>query len=126
MNKLKLSQSIQQKAYRLVRWQFIGIVILAVSIAIASSTKIGLSVFAGGLAYALPNLFFVWGVFRYAGANEMQRFLIAFFLGEIFKIILSGIIFILVVNYLPVSLISVLIGLAGAMIIFWIACFWQF
>lgn len=121
-----LSHLIQQKAYRIVYWQFIGIATIALIAWLLNDVTSAFSVLAGGLVYGLPNLVFVWRVFRYAGNAQMTLFLAAFFMGEAIKLILSGIIFVLVVKYLPVRLLSVLAGLSGAIVSFWIACFWQF
>ena len=81
---------------------------------------------AGGFAYGIPNLIFVWRVFRYAGAQQMTRFVAAFFFGEIIKLILSGILFLLVVKYLSVSLLSVLAGFVTGIVAFWVVCFLSF
>jgi ATP synthase protein I len=121
-----LNKIIQHKAYRIVLWQFVGVVLLSVLALLISGVKSGFSVFAGGLSYVIPNLIFVWRVFRYAGAHQMTQFAAAFFAGEAIKLILSGILFLMIVKTLPVSLLSVLVGFAGAIVSFWIVCMWQF
>lgn len=126
MTPTSLSKRIQNKAYRIVFWQLFGVVLLAVIALAFGGVKTGFSVLAGGLSYGIPNLLFVWRVFRYAGANQMTQFAAAFFAGEAFKLILSGILFLLVVKTLPVSLLSVLVGFAGAIASFWFVCMWQF
>ncbi|MBA3661321.1 MAG: ATP synthase subunit I [Gammaproteobacteria bacterium] len=121
-----LQAVIQGKAYRLVLWQLCGVLILAVGAFIIRGQHDAISVFAGGLSYGLPNLIFVWLVFRYVGAQQIYHFVAAFFIGEMLKMIFSALCFVLIVKYLPVSLLSVLIGLVGAMVSFWIVCVWQF
>jgi ATP synthase protein I len=121
-----LSKQIQNKAYRIVLWQLVGVFILTLIALLVSGLDSGFSVLAGGLAYGIPNLIFVWRVFRYAGAQQMTQFAAAFFAGEAIKLILSGILFLLVVKTLPVSLLSVLVGFIGAIVSFWIVCMWQF
>lgn len=120
-----LQKRVQGQAYQLVYRQLAGVLLLAL-VALLYSRQSGISVLAGGLAYGLPNLLFVWRVFRYTGAQEMTRFVVAFFFGEMIKLVLSGILIIFIVKYLPVSLLSVLVGFVGAIISFWIACFMQF
>ena len=61
-------------------------------------------------------------VFRYVKATQIVQFMTAFMLGEIFKLMLSAILFIVIVNYLQVSLLSELVGFIGAIISFWVAC----
>jgi ATP synthase protein I len=121
-----LNKLIQSKAYKIVFWQLAGVALLAAISLLIKGVDIGFSVLAGGLCYGIPNLVFVWRVFRYAGAQQMTQFMAAFFAGEALKLILSGILFIMVVKTLAVSLLSVLVGFAGAIVSFWIVCMWQF
>jgi ATP synthase protein I len=121
-----LRQLVQSQAYRIVIWQLAGVIIIAAFALTLSGVTSGLSVLAGGLAYGFPNLVFVWRVFRFVGAQEMNRFVAAFFAGEALKLILSAILFLVIVKYLPVSLLSTLVGFVGAIISFWVVCIWQF
>lgn len=121
-----LKNRIQREAYQIVIWQLTGVVILAALALIIRGKTSGYSVFAGGMAYGSANLIFVWRVFRYAGANQMAQFVAAFFFGEMMKLVVSAILFLIIVKYLPVSLLSVLIGFIGAIVSFWIACMWHF
>lgn len=122
----QLQKMVQQQAYAIVYWQLAGVVAIAILAWPIAGFTSAFSVLAGGLAYCLPNLLFVWRVFRYAGAQQMNQFMAAFFAGEMIKLFLSGILFLLVVKYLPVSLLSVLVGFAAAIVLFWIVCMWRF
>jgi ATP synthase protein I len=126
MTQTPLKKQIQQQAFRIVFWQLACVVALSAVALIITGTKHGFSVLAGGLAYGIPNLIFVWRVFRYAGAQEMNQFMAAFFAGEALKLILSAILFLVIVKYLSVSLLSTLVGFAGAIVSFWIVCMWHF
>lgn len=126
MSTISLKQIIQNQAYKIVFLQLIGIIALSSLAFILCGITSGFSIFLGGMGYGLPNLIFVWRVFRFARAQEMTTFLIAFFIGEIVKLILCGVLFLLIVKYLPISLLSVVIGLAGAIVSFWVACLWLF
>jgi ATP synthase protein I len=121
-----LKKLVQQEAYRLVGWQLAGVLLLALLALLIRGTLSGFSVLMGGVAYVLPNLVFVWRVFRYAGASQMDKFMAAFFIGEMLKLFLAAILFLMIVKYLPHSLLSVLIGFVGAIVSFWIACMWHF
>ncbi|VVC76907.1 hypothetical protein AQUSIP_22340 [Aquicella siphonis] len=122
----KLKKLVQDKAYRIVFLQLAGVMVLAFAAWVLSGRVSGFSVLMGGFAYGLPNLFFVWRVFRYVGASQMTLFMAAFFVGEMVKLALSAVLFLVIVKYLPVSLLSVLIGYIGAIVSFWIVCFWLF
>ena len=121
-----LQNRVQKEAYYLVLLQLAGVCFIALLGLIFFSSKTALSIFCGGLAYSLPNLIFVWRVFRYVGAQQMTRFMTAFFFGEMLKLIFSGIFVLMVVKTMPISLSSVLVGFVGAIVSFWLACMWYF
>lgn len=118
--------SARTQAYRIVFVQLLCVLALSLFAILITDTQNSLSLLCGGMAYALPTFLFVWLVFRFTGAQQMTQFVVAFFLGEMFKLVLSAILFIIIVKYLPVSLLSVLIGFIGAIISFWFACIWLF
>jgi len=121
-----LKFKVQHQAYQLVWFQLAGVVALAIIALIFFGQKNSISVLLGGLAYGLPNLIFVWRVFRYVGASQMLLFMTAFFIGEMLKLIISAFLVLMIVKYLPVSLLSVIVGFVGAIVSFWIACLWHF
>lgn len=121
-----LQERVQSKAYRIVKFQLAGVIVLALLALITCGIRCGYSVLLGGLAYVLPNLIFVWRVFKYSGAAQMTQFMAAFLFGEMFKLVLAAFLFLMIVKHLPVSLLSVLVGFIGAIVSFWIACFWLF
>lgn len=121
-----LKSIVQGQAYQLVFLQLAVVAGFAFFISLIKDSHEGVSVLLGGLAYVLPNLLFVWRVFRYAGTAQMVQFLTAFFVGEMLKLILGAILFLVIVKYLPVSLLSVLAGYIGAIVAFWMVSFWLF
>jgi ATP synthase protein I len=121
-----LQGRVQFTAYRLVFLQCLGVSVIACIALLAQGSNTALAVICGGLAYCLPNFLFVWRVFRFVGAQQVMQFMLAFFFGEMAKMLISAILIILIVKYLPVSLLSVLVGLIAAIISFWIACIWLF
>lgn len=115
-----LDKSIQAEAYKLVFWQLIVMMGLALVLLILQGIQSGFSALLGGLAYCVPNFVFVWRVFRTASAKAAKQFVMAFFAGETIKLFCSAILFLLIVKYLPVTLLSLLIGYIGAIVAFWI------
>lgn len=118
-----MSQSnttIKTQAYQLIVWQLFVIVGIALILLLLQGIQQSWSALLGGLAYCLPNLFFVWRLFSYANVRTALRFVIAFFAGEVAKLTFSGILFVLIIKFLPVSSLSVLIGFLGAIISFWL------
>ena len=126
MARKSLKKLIQHEAYQIVFLQLSGVVVLAIIAFLLNGLTSSESVLAGGMAYGIPNLVFVWLVFRFVGAQQMAKFMAAFFAGEVVKLLLSAILFLGIVKYLPVSLLSVLVGFVGAIVSFWIVCMWHF
>jgi len=118
-----VNQSIKNEAYRIVLGQFAVMIGLAFIVFILKGTHNGLSALLGGCAYVLPNLLFVWRVFRYASLRQIEKFMAAFFFGETMKLLLSAILFVLIVKYLSVQVVWTLVGYIGAIVAFWVASY---
>src|SRR3990167_1807437 len=119
----KLTSSVKGEAYRIVYWQLAIVMVLALLAGVFRGPQNGLSVLAGGVVYVLPNILFVWRVFNYVWARQVEKFIFAFFIGEMAKLIVSAVLFILVVNHFAVNTVWTLIGYVGAILAFWAACF---
>jgi len=113
--------AIKKEAYRIIYWQLILIMGLVLVLFLLQGTKSGFSALTGGLAYWLPTLLFVWRVFQRTTARAAKAFLFAFIAGEGIKLVLSAMLFVLIINLLPVNVLSVLLGFVGAVVSFWIA-----
>ncbi len=113
--------TIKKEAYQIIYGQLILIMGLALVLFLLQGMRSGLSTLVGGLAYWLPTLLFVWRVFTRAGARAAKQFLMLFVAGESVKLLLSAVLFVVIVKYLPIDLFSVLAGFIGAVVSFWIA-----
>ena len=114
--------TIKKEAYRIIYWQLILIMGLALILFLLQGMRSGLSALSGGLACWLPTLLFVWRVFSgSSAARAAKQFMLLFVVGETFKLLLCAILFVLIVNYLPVNILSVLIGFVGAVTAFFLA-----
>ena len=112
--------AIKKEAYRIIYWQLILIMGLALVLFILQGIQNGVSALLGGLAYWLPTLLFVWRVFARATARAAKQFLMVFIAGEGIKLLLSAVLFVLIVKTLSVNVLSVLAGFVGAVVSFWI------
>jgi F0F1-type ATP synthase assembly protein I len=117
----KINASIRKELLKILFWQLMMILGLALLIGLLQGLQRGGSALIGGLAYWVPTLIFLWRVSAHSAARAATRFMIAFFSGEVIKLFLSGVIFLLAVKYLPLDLVYGLVGLLGAIIAFWIA-----
>jgi len=117
--------TVKKEAFRIIYWQLILIVGLALVLFLLRGIQSGFSALLGGLAYWLPTLLFVWRVFARASVQTAKQFLLLFVAGEGVKLLLSAVLFVLIVKMMPVNVLSVLIGFVGAVVSFWIAslCF---
>ncbi len=115
----------QREALKIVFWQLLLILGISALFFIAKGLDKSFSVFLGGSAYLLPHLIFAWGIFAYSGAFSSERFILGFFLSEFIKLVLSAILFILIVKYLPSIPAFVMMGYVLAIFSFWFVCGFQ-
>src|SRR4051812_34137796 len=113
-------------AYSILFWQLILVIGLALLMVFLKGIQSGVSSLLGSLAYWVPTLFFVWRVFAKTTARVAHQFLMKFIMGEMGKLLLSGLFFLLIIKYLPVHIVSVLTGFVGAVVLFWVASFFLF
>lgn len=116
----KATQSIRLVAYRLVGLQAIVIIVVALLWWIKGSGG-GLSVLLGGMACLLPSLYFACFLFDTTSLQAVKRFMINFYVGELIKLILNAGLVIITILYVPVSIVSFIIGFVGAQFGFWLA-----
>ena len=114
-------QAIKTQAYRIVFWQLMIIMGLAIVLFLLRAIQNGVSALLGGLAYWLPTLLFIWRVFARSTIRAAKQFLVTFFVGETAKLFASAILFLLIAKFLPVNVLSLLLGYIGAIFAFWIA-----
>lgn len=93
---------------------------LAIVVFLVRGNRDGLSVLLGGLAYWFPTSLFAWKVFGYESAREAKRFVFVFFAGEMVKLFLSAVLFVLIIRYFSVKVLAMMIGFIAAIITFWI------
>lgn len=116
-----IAKPIRTQMLKIVFWQLIMIIGLALIVLVLQGIHKGLSILLGGLTYWLPTFIFVWRATAYAGAHEAMRFIVAFSVGEAVKLFLSGVFFVLIIQYFQVDLLCSLMGLVFAIVSFWIS-----
>ena len=117
------TQTVRTDAMKMVFWQFAAVVFLSAVLLFVQGAQNAWSALLGGAAYCLPNLMFVRRIFAQATARAAKQFLIAFLIGEVTKLILSAVLFVLIVKFLPVKVLSVLMGYIVAIMAFWVVSF---
>lgn len=117
----KLTKLVKTEMLRIVIYQLMIVMGFTLILFLLKGMHSGLSVVAGGLSYWLPTLIFMMRVSTHTGARAATRFMVALFAGEVIKLVLCGILFLIAIKYLHLQLFYALIGLVSAIIAFWIA-----
>lgn len=118
---MKFTNKPFKTAFKILLWQLLLITGLSIIMGFVKGMQSGWSTFLGGLAYWVPAFLFVWRVFAKPFARAARQFLVKFIAGEVVKLFLSGVLFLLIVNFLPVQSLSVMIGFVGAVVAFWVS-----
>ena len=116
-NKLILP-SIQKKAYFSVLIPLVVVLIIGLAVLTVSKSG-GYSFLLGGMLWFIPQGVVAIRLFRRIEADP-KRFIVAFYKNEVLKLILAACLFILVVKWIPLSILSFLGGYLCAQVVFWI------
>lgn len=79
----------------------------------------GCSIAVGGLIWALPSLIVAHFLFGNVSPRAIKQILTTFAITETLKLVLTVILFIAVIYFLPLSLGYMLVGYGIATVIFW-------
>lgn len=115
---------LQQKRVIALRWvgiQVAAVILVGLLFGIIQGFPIAGSVGLGGLVIILPTLFFALYFLRQSSAQEPKRIVSRFYRGEILKLGFTGLLFVLVFVWLPVSPLGFFAGLFSAQFAWWLA-----
>lgn len=121
MGTKSLANLVKLEMSRVVIYQWLIILAFTVVMCLFKGLPSGVSVFAGAMAYWLPTLLFIWRISGQASARAGIRFLAIFIVGEGIKLLLCGVLFVIFIKYFHVQVIDAVIGLASAIVAFWLA-----
>lgn len=99
--------------YKVVLLQFIGVLVAAGLASIWLGQRGAVSVLLGGMAYAVPNLFFVTRLS--ASAARKRANAATFFVGELVKILATIVLLVTAQRLYPVQWLALLVGLFVAL-----------
>lgn len=109
------------KAYRLVAIPIAIVGFLSLLLLILQGFKTSYSFLLGGGIWAIPNLYFAYKVLTDNIVQSPKRLAQLFYRAEIIKLLLSGVLFVGVIKFLPVSTLAVLSAYLVAQLVFWLA-----
>ena len=100
----KLAKKGQKSGLKLVAFQLLLVLLLALISTVLFSVKAGYSALAGGSTFLLPNIIFVCMTFAYAGARQTKLVLRGFYVGEAIKFFLTVALLVVFLKYASLSL----------------------
>ncbi|WP_028864470.1 ATP synthase subunit I [Psychromonas aquimarina] len=119
----KLAVKSQRAGLKLVRFQFLLVLLLALISTVIFSAKPGYSALAGGMTYVLPNVIFVLMTFAHVGASKSNMIVKGFFAGEAIKLCLTVVLFVAFLYFTTLSLSSFYAAFAILVASQWLAPF---
>ena len=99
----------------------LGISSLLAVLLLLASTSLSTSFFCGAFVAILPNLGFGYLFFRRWRERSAKQIIISFYIGELGKLVLSGMLAIFLLKLFHMRLGMFIVGMAAAYIIFWVA-----
>ena len=117
----KLAKKSQKSGLKLVAFQLLLVLIIALISTVFFSAKSGYSALAGGITFLLPNFIFVYMTFAYAGARQTKLVLRGFYAGEAIKLFLTVVLFVLFLKYGALSLMAFYISFSLLVASQWLA-----
>jgi ATP synthase protein I len=84
------------------------------------------SVLSGGLLWLVPNWVFAWVWLGYFKASAASRLVTLFYVAEVIKLVLIGLLFVFMLKYLHPSMVGCLIGMVCAQIAAWLAPIYKY
>ncbi len=111
---MKPNEIVRAQFKTILLGQWIILSTVALMIGIFQSRYLAYSTWAGGMCYWIPTALFLWRATAYAGARMAMLFMTAFFAGEIVKLVLSALLFLIVVKNGSADVIYSLLGLMVA------------
>lgn len=98
--------------------QLILLLVIASIIAAIGHYSAAKSALLGGLLVWIPNVFLVFFIFSQDSISDPKKIVNAFYVGEVLKILLMCILFVLMLHWYTIALIPFLIGMAGAYLVY--------
>lgn len=119
----KLAEKGRQLATKVLIFQSMVAVIVAVLFTLAVGQKAGLSAVYGGLVSIIPSLVFARFAFRYAGASQNELVVRSFSQGSKLKLLVTILLFVGAFRWLEAIPMPLFSGFALTMATQWVALF---
>ncbi|PKF60719.1 hypothetical protein CW745_12650 [Psychromonas sp. psych-6C06] len=117
----KLAKKSQKSGLKLMAFQLLFVLVIALISTVFFSVKAGYSALAGGITFVLPNAIFVIMTFAHAGARQTKLVLRGFYAGEAIKLFLTVVLLIVFLKYGTVLLAPFYVSFALLVASQWLA-----
>ena len=117
----KLARKSQKAGLRLVSFQLLLVLSIALILTVFFSAESGFSGFAGGITFLLPNMIFVYMAFAHAGASKSKLVVRGIMGGEAIKIFSTVILFALFLGFASLSLTAFYVSFTSLVASQWLA-----
>lgn len=117
----KLAKKSQKAGLKLVSFQLLLVLCIALILTVFFSAESGFSGFAGGITFLLPNMIFVYMAFAHAGASKSKLVVRGIMGGEAIKIFSTVILFALFLGFASLSLTAYYVSFASLVASQWLA-----
>ena len=98
--------------------QFIVLLFVALFLGLMWNYQAGISALLGGLLVWIPNIFLAIFIFTRIFYRDPKKIVSAFYMGEMLKIVLICILFVLMLHWYEIALAPFLIGMAGTYLVY--------
>ncbi len=105
---------------KILSYQVLIIIIMALGFAIAQGWQKALSPALGGIAAFIPNLYFALRIYKTAG-QDAKKIVRSFYAGESGKLLLTAAMFIMIFQIPTIEILPLLSGYVTALSVFWFA-----
>ena len=106
-------------ACRVIGWQMLCLLVVSGMLAI-HKVHIGVSLFLGGMVTIIPTLLFAIIFFNQWRGLTNAQVIKRFYLGELLKMVLTGLLAVVCIANLTINLLAFMFGLLVAYLSFWI------
>ena len=118
---IEISKLISRIASRHVYIQFLAAAVITLLSLILFGGNFALSIFFGAMTCIIPNLYFAKRFCRQTGAQNARNILFDLYKAEVFKLLLTGGMFLLIFTFIPVTITPIFVGFICTQAAFWVS-----
>jgi ATP synthase protein I len=107
--------------YRWITLQILAVIVISLLFFLWQGIAFASSVLVGGVSCIVPNGLFALCWFAWFRVSAVRRLVVVFYFGELLKLFLMGVLFVLAQKLLSMDVLGALIGFITAQVAFWIA-----